>query len=54
MESIYPELALCCSQNECIRTDNDFFPIYEVSRGMVSLVTKLKNSNCDKTKKLKL
>ena len=37
MESIYPELALCGSQNECARTDTVFFPISEVSEGTVSL-----------------
>ena len=37
MESIYPELALCGSKNECARTDTVFFPISEVSDGTVSL-----------------
>ena len=39
MESIYPELALCGSKNECARTDTVFFPISEVSDGTVSLKT---------------
>ena len=38
MESIYPELALCGSKNECARTDTVFFPIFEVSDGTVSLI----------------
>ena len=38
MESIYPELALSGSDNECVRTDTVFFPISEVSKGTVSLI----------------
>ena len=37
MKSIYPELALCGSKNECPRTETVFFPISEVSEGTVSL-----------------
>ena len=37
MESIYSELALSGSKNECARTDTVFFPISEVSDGTVSL-----------------
>ena len=37
MESIYPELALCGSKNECARTDTVFFTISEFSEGTVSL-----------------
>ena len=37
MESIYPESALCGSQNECARTDNVFFPISQVSTRRVTL-----------------
>ena len=37
MESIYPVLALCGRKNYCARTDTVFFPISEVSKGMVSL-----------------
>ena len=37
MESIYPELALCGSKNECARTNTVFFPISGVSDGTVSL-----------------
>ena len=40
MESIYPELALCGSKNECARTDTVFFTISEVSEGTVSLARK--------------
>ena len=39
MESIYPELALCGSKNECARTDTVFCSISEVSKGTVSLKT---------------
>ena len=38
MESIYTELALYGSKNECARTDNVFSPISEVCDGTVSLV----------------
>ena len=37
MESIYTELALYGSKNECARTDNVIFPISEVCDGTVSL-----------------
>ena len=37
MESVYPELALCGSTNECARTDPVFFCISEVNNGTVSL-----------------
>ena len=43
MESIYPELALCGNTKKCARTDTVFFPIAEVSEGMVSLVKFLEN-----------
>ena len=38
MESIYTELALYGSRNECTKTDNVFSPISEVCDGTVSLV----------------
>ena len=37
MESIYTELVLYGSKNECARTDNVFLPISEVCDGTVSL-----------------
>ena len=37
MESIYTELALYGSKNECARTANAFFPISEFCDGRVSL-----------------
>ena len=37
MESIYTELALYGSNNECARTHNVFFPIPEVCNGTVAL-----------------
>ena len=37
MESKYQELVLCVSKNDCARTDTVFFPMSEVSKGMVSL-----------------
>ena len=37
MESIYIELALYGSKNECARTDNVYFAISEVCDGMDSL-----------------
>ena len=37
MESIYTELALYGSNNECTKTDNVFSPISEVCDGTVSL-----------------
>ena len=39
MESIYTELALYGSKNECARTENIFSPIYEVCDGTVSLTS---------------
>ena len=38
MESIYTELALNGSNNECARTDTVFLPISEVCDGTVSLL----------------
>ena len=38
MESIFTELALFGSTNECARTDSVLFPISEVSKGTVSLM----------------
>ena len=38
MWSIYTELALYGSKNECARTDTVFLPISEVCNGTVSLV----------------
>ena len=38
MESIYSELALCGSKNECARTDTVFVHLSEVSKGTVSLM----------------
>ena len=38
MESIYTELALYGSINECVRTDNVFSPISEICDCTVSLV----------------
>ena len=37
MESIYTELALYGSKDECARTDHVYFPISEVCDGTVSL-----------------
>ena len=37
MESIYTELALYSSKNECARTNTVFWPIAEVCDGKVSL-----------------
>ena len=37
MESIYTELALYGSKNECAGTDTAFLPLSEVCNGMVSL-----------------
>ena len=42
MESIFTELAVYGSKNECARTDNVFSPIAEVCDGTVSL--RYKNS----------
>ena len=44
MESIYTELALYGSKNECARTDNVFFLISEVGEGTVSLSCKILKS----------
>ena len=41
MESIYPELALCGSKNECARTDTVFFPISQVCTRGVTLIIEL-------------
>ena len=41
MESIYTELALYGSKNECAKTDNVFFPISEVCDGTVSLIKRI-------------
>ena len=38
MQSIFTELALNGSKNECARTDNVFYPISEVCDGTVSLI----------------
>ena len=43
MESIYTNLALCGNKNECAKTDNVYFPISEVSDGMVSLLSRIRN-----------
>ena len=43
MESIYTELALYDSKNECSRTDTVFLPISEICDGTVSLVLKSKH-----------
>ena len=37
MESIYTELALYGSKNDCARTDNVYFPISEVCNGTILL-----------------
>ena len=48
MESIYTELALYDSKNECARTDTVFLPISEVCDGKVSLnETKKSGSFCN-------
>ena len=44
MESIYTELALYGSKNECARTDNVFFSISEICDGTVSLGVPVKNA----------
>ena len=41
MESIYTELSLYGSKNECARTEPVFIPISEVCAGTVSLILKL-------------
>ena len=43
MESIYTELALYGSKNECAGTNNVYFSISEVCEGMVSLSELTKN-----------
>ena len=43
MESIYPELALFGSKNECAMTDTVFFPLSEVSEGTVSFAARKNN-----------
>ena len=43
MESIYTELALYGSKNECARTDTVFLHISEVCDGTVSLDAKMQN-----------
>ena len=58
MESIYTELDLYGSKNECARTDTDFLPISEVCDGKVSIrghkeETLKKSLNC-KIKKIKI
>ena len=40
MESIYPELALCGSKNECGRTDTVFSPISQVCTRGVTLTAR--------------
>ena len=50
MESIYTDLALYGSINECARTNTVFLPISEVCDIKVSLVMKLENSNWDEIK----
>ena len=49
MESIYTELALYGSKNECVRTDNVFSPMSEVCDGTVSLTTCNMLERCLKT-----
>ena len=44
MESIYTELALYGSKNECARTDTVFLPISEVCNGTVSLLCHVEQS----------
>ena len=41
MESIYTELALYGSKNECARTNTVFLPISEVCDGKVSLMKQI-------------
>ena len=43
MESIYCELALDGSKNECARTDTVILPIYEVCNGTGALTVELLN-----------
>ena len=46
MESIYPGLALCDSNNLSARTDSVFFPLSEVSEGRPGQSQGLLNENC--------
>ena len=50
MESIYTELALYGSKNECARTDDVFSPISEVCDGTVSLMIGYGHRNKDNEK----
>ena len=50
MESIYTELALYGSKNECARTDNVFSPQSEVCNGTVSLRKSLMGGTADSKK----
>ena len=45
MESIYTELALYGSKNECARTDTVFLPISEVCNGKLSLTSLVKTTD---------
>ena len=47
MERIYPELARRGSKNLYARADTVFFPISEVSKGVVSLVKDNHDDNFD-------
>ena len=51
MESIYTELALYGGKNECVRTDNVYFPISDVCDGMVSLTLRLTKGDSYKSYK---
>ena len=46
MESIYNELAVYGSENECARTDTVFLPISEVCDGTVSLTKVVPYTYC--------
>ena len=50
MESIYTELALYWSKNECARTENVFFPISKICDGTVSLTISRFNYSINQTK----
>jgi hypothetical protein len=54
MKSIYTELALYGSKNECARTDTVFLPISEVCDGTVSLRQSPMGSNKANTISAKL
>ena len=41
MESVKLKFALHGSNRECTRTDNVFFPLYEISEGEISLCASL-------------